>query len=81
MKIPFFGAPYLPVQNKDYTSGLQRSPRGFPVFISRGIGSSVLPVRFNCFPEVAVLELVPAQNSPPARFIVPLMNEGGEVSP
>lgn len=59
VRIPFFGAPFLPVQNKDYTSGLRRSTNGRPVFISRGIGSTILPVRFNCFPEIAVLELVP----------------------
>jgi predicted MPP superfamily phosphohydrolase len=29
------------------------------MFISRGIGWSILPVRFNCYPEIAVLELVP----------------------
>jgi len=28
------------------------------VFISRGIGWAVYPVRFNCYPEIAVLELV-----------------------
>lgn len=71
VKIPFFGAPYLPVQNKDYTEGLKRSHRGCPVFISRGIGSAILPVRFNCFPEIAVLELVPAQDAPTTQSIVP----------
>jgi len=33
--------------------------RGGQMFISRGIGWSILPVRFNCYPEIAVLELVP----------------------
>ena len=59
VKVPFVGSPVLPVRNKAYTHGLKRSPRGTPVFISRGIGWSVLPVRFNCTPEIAVLELVP----------------------
>ena len=27
------------------------------IFISRGIGWAILPVRFNCFPEVAILHL------------------------
>lgn len=60
VRIPFVGTPVLPVQNKDYSSGLKTSPRGMPVFISRGIGWSILPIRFNCPPEIAVLELVPA---------------------
>ncbi len=58
--IPFVGSPVLPVRNKSYSHGLITSPRGFPVFISRGIGWAVYPVRFNCFPEIAVLELVPS---------------------
>jgi len=61
--IPFVGTPVLPVRNKNYSSGLKQSPRGTDVFISRGIGWSVYPVRFNCFPEIAILELVPAKDS------------------
>jgi len=47
----------LPVQNKNSSSGLTASTKGHPVFISRGIGWSKYPVRFNCFPEISVLEL------------------------
>ncbi len=61
VKIPFRGAPVLPVSNKTYSSGLKTSPRGTKVFISRGIGWAIYPVRFNCYPEIAVLELVPAE--------------------
>jgi hypothetical protein len=60
VEIPFVGTPVLPVRNKSYSHGLKTSPRGLPVFISRGIGWAVYPIRFNCFPEIAVLELVPA---------------------
>jgi predicted MPP superfamily phosphohydrolase len=56
--IPFVGTPVLPVRNKNYSSGLKSSPRGTGVFISRGIGWAIYPVRFNCPPEIAVLELV-----------------------
>ncbi len=62
--IPFVGPPVLPVKNKNYSSGLKMSPRGMKVFISKGIGWAVYPVRFNCFPEIAVLELVPQEPSP-----------------
>jgi len=55
--VPFVGAPVLPVKNKDYSSGLIRTPRT-QLFISRGIGWTIYPVRFNCYPEIAVLELV-----------------------
>jgi len=58
VNLPFVGAPVVPVRNKTYTSGLKLSPRGTQVFISKGIGWAVVPVRFNCYPEIAVLELV-----------------------
>ncbi len=57
VRIPFLGAPVLPVKNKKYSSGLIDTPRT-KLFISRGVGWSILPVRFNCYPEIAVLELV-----------------------
>jgi predicted MPP superfamily phosphohydrolase len=57
VKIPFIGAPLLPVKNKAYTSGFVRSHKT-NVFISRGIGWAALPVRFNCFPEIAILNIV-----------------------
>jgi predicted MPP superfamily phosphohydrolase len=59
VQIPFLGSPYLPVHNKSYVSGLVTTTKSCQMFISRGIGWSILPVRFNCYPEIAVLELVP----------------------
>lgn len=59
--IPFIGPPVLPVRNKSYSSGLKTSPRGTGVFISKGIGWAIYPVRFNCPPEIAVLELIPSK--------------------
>jgi uncharacterized protein len=55
--IPFYGPPVLPVKNKQYSSGLIETPKT-QLFISRGIGWSMYPIRFNCYPEIAVLELV-----------------------
>lgn len=55
--IPFFGPPILPVKNKKYSSGLITTAKT-KLFISKGVGCSGLPVRFNCYPEIAVLELV-----------------------
>jgi len=54
--IPFLGAPILPVNNKKYSSGFIRS-QNTDIFISRGIGWAVIPIRLNCYPEIAVLNL------------------------
>ena len=56
---PFLGAPILPVKNKAYSSGLIVTDHS-RVFISRGIGWAIAPVRLNCPPEIAVLVLEPA---------------------
>lgn len=60
VRIPFMPPLYNPIHNKNYVSGSIIAARGFPLFISRGIGWTILPVRFNCYPEIAVLELVKA---------------------
>lgn len=57
VRLPLYGPLLLPVQNKRYSSGLIDTPKT-KLFISRGIGWAIYPVRFNCYPEIAVLELV-----------------------
>ncbi len=59
VRVPFYGATVLPVQNKKYSSGIIDTPKT-KLFISRGIGWAIIPVRFNCFPEIAVIELYKA---------------------
>ncbi|MGR0483005.1 MAG: metallophosphoesterase [Candidatus Electronema sp. V4] len=59
VRLPFYGPSVLPVENKRYSSGLIDTPKT-KLFISRGIGWAIYPVRFNCYPEIAVLELVRA---------------------
>jgi uncharacterized protein len=57
--IPFYGTPpYLPVKNKNYNYGLKVSNKGHSLFISKGVGWGTFPIRFNCAPEIAVLELI-----------------------
>jgi predicted MPP superfamily phosphohydrolase len=56
VSIPFYGPPVLPVKNKRYSSGLIETKKG-NLFISKGIGWTIYPIRFNCYPEIAVLEL------------------------
>jgi len=60
VELPLIGIPMLPVKNKTYSYGLKPTPKGFPVFISKGIGWGIFPGRLNCFPEIPILELVPA---------------------
>jgi predicted MPP superfamily phosphohydrolase len=47
----------LPVNNKRYSSGLIETEKG-KLFISKGIGWAIYPIRFNCYPEIAVHELI-----------------------
>jgi predicted MPP superfamily phosphohydrolase len=58
--VPFYGPPVLPVRNRNYASGLVTTAKNGQLFISRGIGWAIYPVRFNCFPEIPVLELAAA---------------------
>jgi predicted MPP superfamily phosphohydrolase len=55
--LPLVGPPVLPVENKRYARGLIDTPRT-RLFVSKGIGWTVAPVRFRCAPELALLELV-----------------------
>lgn len=54
--LPFYGPLKLPVSNKRYSSGLIHTPKT-QMFISRGIGWSIAPIRFNCPPEIAIIRL------------------------
>ena len=56
VKIPFIGTPVLPVRNKKYNNGIKSNGKS-SLFINKGIGWAVFPVRFNCAPEIAVLHL------------------------
>jgi predicted MPP superfamily phosphohydrolase len=49
-------APMRPVGSGRYTSGFYEIV-GCPLYVSRGIGTSVLPIRFGSHPELAVFEL------------------------
>ncbi len=60
VRIPGIGTPILPSRyGQKYASGLVQGP-GCPVFISRGIGLSGLPIRFGVPPEIVVMELTKA---------------------
>lgn len=64
VRLPFIGAVENPAENDDlYEEGLRRRP-WTQVYVSRGIGTSRIPVRFLCRPEVAVVELTGAPRPP-----------------
>ncbi|MBX3728468.1 MAG: metallophosphoesterase [Candidatus Sumerlaeia bacterium] len=48
-----------------YSSGIVAAPHT-TVYVSRGVGTSALHVRWNCRPEIALLTLHPAPESAPA---------------
>jgi uncharacterized protein len=57
IQVPFMGTPVVPSRyGQKYASGLVWGP-ACPVFVCRGIGLSVLPLRLGVSPEIAVLEL------------------------
>jgi uncharacterized protein len=60
VRVPFLGAPVLPFETGPYDAGWFEHGTT-QLFVSRGVGMSILPVRFNCRPEVAVhrLDLAP----------------------
>ncbi len=73
VRIPLFGAVWTPPGSGSYVAGWYAAtstspalasppsaPRGSArMFVSRGIGTSVLPVRFACRPEVAIVNVRP----------------------
>jgi uncharacterized protein len=64
VRLPFVGAVLNLSRNEHlYDQGLRRRP-WTQVYVSRGIGTVHLPVRFLCRPEVAVLELTGTPRDP-----------------
>ncbi|MBU0722770.1 metallophosphoesterase, partial [Patescibacteria group bacterium] len=57
MNIPFLWKLYIPLEyDKQYKNGLFYENNIY-MYVSRGIGTSFLPIRFNSLPEIAILEL------------------------
>jgi uncharacterized protein len=55
--LPGVGTPIVPSRHgSKYARGLVRGPR-FPVFVSAGLGTTILPLRMNVRPEVVLIEL------------------------
>jgi predicted MPP superfamily phosphohydrolase len=56
VRIPGFGAPYLPPLGRKYPQGLYHIGPA-RLYTNRGIGLTGVPFRFDCPPEVTLLEL------------------------
>ena len=60
MRLPLLGTPIVPSRyGSKYARGLVQGPI-CPVYVSRGIGTTMLPLRFGVPPEIALIELVGA---------------------
>lgn len=59
IRIPFYGSFFTPDGAKKYPIGLYAfEGTEFKVYTNRGIGTTMLPIRFNCRPEITVFTLV-----------------------
>ncbi len=65
IRLPFAGATYLPPLARKYPNGLRRLGP-LTLYTNRGLGTVVLPVRFNCPPEVTLLTLRPSEAKMPS---------------
>jgi uncharacterized protein len=60
IRVPFFGPPIVPSRYKGkYAGGLMQGP-AFPIVISRGVGTSLLPLRLGIPAEVVQVTLTKA---------------------
>lgn len=58
VRIPYAPPLYLPRYSGRFVAGLyQVSQHQVPLYVSRGVGTSVLPLRFLCRPEIGLFEL------------------------
>lgn len=57
--IPGVGRPYVPIRYPQYACGLIEEA-GKRLYVTSGIGTAVLPIRFMTMPEIVVIELRPA---------------------
>ncbi|GKU77348.1 metallophosphoesterase [Paenibacillus sp. L3-i20] len=58
VQIPFIGPLYTPPYGSKYSQGLYQIPDSrLQVYTTRGIGTSRMPIRFHCRPELTVITL------------------------
>jgi predicted MPP superfamily phosphohydrolase len=58
VRIPFYGPVFTPELAQKYVDGLYYvGERKMPLYVNRGVGTSSLPIRFSCRPEITVFHL------------------------
>jgi len=57
VNLPFVGPLITPPLSKKYPSGLYQINHRLTLYTNRGIGTTILPFRFYCRPEMTILEL------------------------
>jgi hypothetical protein len=57
VSLPFIGPPFRPTRDERYLKGLVRDGDR-QTYITRGVGHLVVPIRFNCSPEVTLITLI-----------------------
>jgi hypothetical protein len=56
VRLPFYGALIVPFSVDEYDLGLFQTKAG-PLYVNAGIGWFPYPIRFNCRPEITVVEI------------------------
>jgi len=56
VRLPFYGAVWLPDAVGPYELGYYETPAG-PLYVNAGIGTYLFPLRWNCRPEITVVTL------------------------
>lgn len=58
IRLPLVGAPFTPYGSQKYIDGLYYTEnKAMPVYVNRGFGETLMPLRFLCRPELTVLTL------------------------
>jgi predicted MPP superfamily phosphohydrolase len=57
VRLPFYGALWLPKWGRDFQQGLFAAEDGRQLYVNRGIGTLACHFRINCRPEITVFEL------------------------
>ena len=60
VRLPFFHPVWLPAGIGPYTEGWFEK-NGSRMYVSRGLGMTILPVRFDCRPELAIITIRPME--------------------
>jgi predicted MPP superfamily phosphohydrolase len=66
VRVPLLPPLWLPGGSGDYVAGWYEEA-GSRLFVSRGVGTSIAPLRFFCRPEVALVTLRPGPERSPAE--------------